>query len=437
MESLPIVPFGKYKNKPVTDLLNDKKYLDWCKNQDWFSKFPVIYNICVNQTIQSNNLDAPTPEHNKLQNLFLHKKNQISLVYKLMRLNFMVNELEKIYPSEKYNLYFGIQRFTFNFETDIEFEGKFNWDFILSVDWRNSHTDIISNMSPILSYNHSAYELFTDIFKDIPFLNYYSEEKMCIHLGMNKKIYCEIKTLLGDDYPCVLRKMKNQILLTRDNRALYALIIKEFNSSSTSKDELLLIFKQANIKIIFIDEIISGDTPNINSCSVDDFVSIKPNINLDSDINNLPVIEAKDTLENKLLKFIEYGRKEITSKKELEKFPIGSILSYMNINNQFKQGGFIIKFADDYFIFITLDFSTKYRVRYKNVSKMWAGDVFNIHNDFISFTESSQKKTNFPVKINDSIIYYATSDLDKKDFMSTDHYKKLINWYNYFISNPN
>ena len=31
-----IVPFGKYKGQSIINLLNDKKYLEWCKNQEWF-----------------------------------------------------------------------------------------------------------------------------------------------------------------------------------------------------------------------------------------------------------------------------------------------------------------------------------------------------------------------------------------------------------------
>ena len=65
-----IVPFGKYKGQSIINLLNDKKYLEWCKNQEWFKKFTVVYNICVNQTIITNNKDEKTPEHNRIQNLF-------------------------------------------------------------------------------------------------------------------------------------------------------------------------------------------------------------------------------------------------------------------------------------------------------------------------------------------------------------------------------
>lgn len=146
-------------------------------------------------------------------------------------------------------------------------------------------------------------------------------------------------------------------------------------------------------------------------------------------------ISRKDTINAKISGFLENGRIEISSKKELEKFPIGSVISYTNKFDQLKSGGFIIKFSHDYFIFITPDFSTKYRVRYFNVSKMWVGDVYKIHNDIVSFAGTSQKKTNFSVTVNNIIVYYGSNTFDMKRFMSTQRYKNLINWHNYFIVN--
>ena len=90
-QSLPLVPFGKYKGQPITTLLNDTKYLEWCKQQVWFQKFPIVYNICVNQTITTTNPYSKTPEHNKLQNMFLEKKN----VKKFLRLIYNPNDGEQ------------------------------------------------------------------------------------------------------------------------------------------------------------------------------------------------------------------------------------------------------------------------------------------------------------------------------------------------------
>jgi len=79
MEIEPAVPFGKYKGQPITTLLKDTNYLEWCKQQEWFKKFPIVYNICVNQTIVNQTENSKTPEHNKIQNLFLEEENQNKL----------------------------------------------------------------------------------------------------------------------------------------------------------------------------------------------------------------------------------------------------------------------------------------------------------------------------------------------------------------------
>lgn len=140
----------------------------------------------------------------------------------------------------------------------------------------------------------------------------------------------------------------------------------------------------------------------------------------------------KATIAAKIDTIIENGRKEITTKKQLEKFPIGSLISYMNIDNMFRPGGFIIKFSTDYFIYITPDFSTKYRARYSRILKMWAGDVYNTKSDIVSIVTSSQDKTNFPVMIDDIVIYYGKRSFDAKRFTHTAKYKKIVEWYNYF-----
>ena len=129
---------------------------------------------------------------------------------------------------------------------------------------------------------------------------------------------------------------------------------------------------------------------------------------------------------------IENGRHEITTKKQLEKYPIGSLISYLNINNVFRPGGFIIKFTPEYFIYISPDFTTKYRARYNHIQTIWVGSVYHTKNDFVSIVQTSQKKTNFPVIVNDIIIYYGKNTFDIKRFQNTDKYKKIIQWCQYF-----
>lgn len=141
----------------------------------------------------------------------------------------------------------------------------------------------------------------------------------------------------------------------------------------------------------------------------------------------------KDIINAKILMMLENGRIEVTNKEELEKYPIGSLISYININDEYKEGGFITKFRDDYFIYITTDFTNKYRARYKNVKMMIVGDVYKVKRDVISLTKTTQKtKTKFPIIVGGICIRYAQGNFDSKRYMSTDRYKILTQWYDYF-----
>ena len=266
MQTLPLVPFGKYKGEPITTLLNDTKYLEWCKQQEWFQKFPIVYNICVNQTITTNNQNSKTPEHNKLQNLFLENEN----VEKLLKNVFKKNDKNVVISNGK-----------------ITFEGMFNWDII--VENYNWHLCECVWTEDTLDCCCEMYKKYVE--------RYGIPEGADEPLKLNE-LYCEVKPCLGDDYPCVLRKMKTQIELTNNyakkynenkrqsykkeyetdihmrqywnkhkgsyNYHLtqecinpkYLLLIKDFNSSTTTKEQLITIFNQSDIKVIFIHELL-------------------------------------------------------------------------------------------------------------------------------------------------------------------------------------
>lgn len=68
MQENLIIPFGKYKGKPLSVLTNDQQYLDWLTSQDWFkSRYPQLNTIIVNNFNEPND----TPEHNALVALFM------------------------------------------------------------------------------------------------------------------------------------------------------------------------------------------------------------------------------------------------------------------------------------------------------------------------------------------------------------------------------
>lgn len=261
-QSIPLVPFGKYKGKPVTDLIADTSYVDWCKKQDWFEKYPSVYNIVVHQTFQTNT-NSKTPEHNKIQNMFLKDDFQNAVLSHLHELSHDVitNLLNEIYSNEGYIKYFGNQtidasKFNYaNSKKKIEFEAMYNWDVILECNLSSPHIKSLIdadnyeygklNFPPLVGLSTSCYGKNPI---DLQLMNY-------------TKLFIEIKPILSDDYPCVLRKMKLQIDLTNKKyketmwSRHYILLIDKFSSDSASIDDIKNIFKQANIRVILLHEL--------------------------------------------------------------------------------------------------------------------------------------------------------------------------------------
>ena len=136
---------------------------------------------------------------------------------------------------------------------------------------------------------------------------------------------------------------------------------------------------------------------------------------------------------------IENGRKKIISRKELEAFPIGSLISYTNVRDRFNHGGFIVSFpSEEYFIYIDADFTQKYRVRYKNVKTMYVANVFEIakDKDIISFAPVlAEKKTNFPIFVGPYLVFYAKNKFDMKRFFATKKYVTMVKWLELFGDN--
>ena len=273
MDIEPIIPFGKYKGQPITTLLADTKYLEWCKQQDFLKNYPIVYNICVNQTIVNQNENSKTPEHNKIQNLFLEKENQNRLIDLLFNPKSIINKIQNGLIHKDFNKYFEKYEGDMSFNQlftiyKIEFETTYNWDVFLKI--KGQYFNFIYKKEYWRKEWNILEKYFTDIFNIKKCeVSSYSDGKTNASLNYNSYIYIEIKPILGDDYPNVLRKMKQQKNLTSCNtemmREHYILLVKDFASSTTTSEQLIQIFNQSNIKVIFLKDITEGDVKLIET----------------------------------------------------------------------------------------------------------------------------------------------------------------------------
>lgn len=69
------VPFGKYRGKPVEDMLADTDYMAWLEGQPWFrARFA---HLLARRDVEAANR---TPAHNRLQAMFLDPVYQMAFV---------------------------------------------------------------------------------------------------------------------------------------------------------------------------------------------------------------------------------------------------------------------------------------------------------------------------------------------------------------------
>ena len=97
-----IVPFGKYKGKPIEAMAEDRQYLDWVTAQPWFrERYANIYTLIINNFQEP----ADTPEHNALQARFLDASFLLAFV-KIVRTNFELgrNKLGAAFECEGFDV---------------------------------------------------------------------------------------------------------------------------------------------------------------------------------------------------------------------------------------------------------------------------------------------------------------------------------------------
>ena len=126
-------------------------------------------------------------------------------------------------------------------------------------------------------------------------------------------------------------------------------------------------------------------------------------------------------VENKINDLIDNkGREEISSKKELEDWPTGALVSYITTDGLYRSGGFLRKIEDEYFCLQggTIAKPVSFCVQFENVDRMFVGSPI------ASFKVDESKKTNFPIVIGKKIVYYAKDNNDRRRFMNTGKYKR-------------
>jgi hypothetical protein len=163
--------------------------------------------------------------------------------------------------------------------------------------------------------------------------------------------------------------------------------------------------------------------------------------NSESKIKGYTYNKDKAALKAKLSNLTKSGRKIITTKDELKTYPLGSIVSYITNDGIFNLGGFLYKIKKKSFMLITdlinfdtddIKINTFDKAYFDNIREIYIGRVDEVINDVISIQATSQKKTNYPVSVGDTIVYYARDKNTQTRYKCTDKFQRMTKWHEIF-----
>lgn len=247
------VPFGKYKGQPVEVLASDPQYVDWLLSQSSIkAKYPDIINIIV------NNFQAPseTPEHNAIQVKFLDDNYVLNFVHYYvsehshedfhkvgLSINSAVSEyIESSLRRDIYGLSEQAKQELIMKQQEEREEMRENiFDNNAGVCFQ---TGKVSFEEKGLDVNFCA---GIDIINNDSELSRICKNGSLKYYGCFREYLIEIKPVVSDDFPAVLRQMK----LSKAN----ILFLSKYTGIGAKLEEFIKYFKSQNITVVFESDI--------------------------------------------------------------------------------------------------------------------------------------------------------------------------------------
>jgi hypothetical protein len=260
-------------------------------------------------------------------------------------------KLEKLFKNEEFIDCFGNheipeedKNYLETLKPSVVFESICNWDISLKIsnpqhnfivlnykDQGYLNTDDkalekegikITNLLTGFRYRAKTFYNNSIIYRTIDYIDARSNIEIEI-ISLCECVYAELKPLLGDDYPEVLRKMKSQIEMTDAKlklgyRPTCCLIIGKFESRTTTEEQLIEIFGQTGIKVIFTRDLFEDDKitytrSEMKSIEPESVISTLKSENIML-LQKLNEAEAKImTLENQFASLKKTQKTQITS----------------------------------------------------------------------------------------------------------------------------
>lgn len=241
------VKFGKYRGQPIEVLLADRNYCEWLLAQPGFKEnFKGVASI-----IELNMTPEDTPEHNEMQARFLDYKWCVACACAVEGRNvYCVGRDKPSFSTFSRIIEFGVEN------NWIRIEGGLRPDDCVDVYFSEpfavfEENNIDVTFSVSCGYWFKSVEQFKYITPYVPTFDTIIEKFYKANPGVNA-IYdfagtyrVELKPMMGDDYPSVLRKC----------RGVNVLVCRSFASGSVSFGQMKEIFRRNGVKVVMEHEI--------------------------------------------------------------------------------------------------------------------------------------------------------------------------------------
>lgn len=223
-----MIPFGKYKGQPLEVLEHDPEYADWIAQQSWAKeRYPQIVNIIINKFGESEE----TPDHNAMQAKFLDPSYCVMAAGALGMFKFRENPLNQVAE---------IVEFAKKHKIEIGFYKPPSAERM--VGHIELEVDAIDVQFQILSYGTAIATV-----KNYLSPNETRSTTIIYANSRNWKLRLELKPTVGDDYPAVLRQMRNN--------GSDILVYGKYSGAGVTEEVFRRFFKSQGIDVISEAEI--------------------------------------------------------------------------------------------------------------------------------------------------------------------------------------
>jgi hypothetical protein len=275
-----LIPFGKYKDQPIEHIQTiDRQYLEWLLKQPWFrDKFPQQYQIVINYGGEP----GETPEHNRLQARLLDHAFCIALAKivvpdwrQTLQEQWLGRVWDRGYYGGGYGSLYRLQQANWKLKScEDELSKLQKWidDSTRSQHYRDKLSALPAQIkelrAEIAREEADQAELAANI-ETVPTKWSVTRTEFevagwdaVIAVGaalvgkfdehIHESIGIEAKPTLGDDYPAVLRQIKNH---GGDHVRYRVLLVEQVIASGATADEIEKIFVGSNIKLVMVSSV--------------------------------------------------------------------------------------------------------------------------------------------------------------------------------------